>query len=112
MGNTDNKIRIHPPGRQITDPGRVEKISSHSPLGTRKAQDVLVAANKYVNKSGFLSSERSRLQKMQSECYELENALKQDGFMLDEMEKEGQEILVIEFLSLFSDAFPNCQKEY
>ena len=49
---------------------------------------------------------------MQSECYELARALKQDGFMSDELNQKGEEYVLIEFLSLFSDAFPNWQKEY
>lgn len=112
MASIPNKIRIHPPGKQITDPEVVEKLTSHAPLATRKAQDVLVAAKKYVNKSGFFSSERSRLQKLQSVCYELDRALNEDGFMLNEMNEKGKAFVVIEFLSLFSDAFPNWQKEY
>lgn len=113
MGNIDeHKIRIHPPGQQITDPEAVETLTSYVPSGFRKAQDVLVAAKKYTNKSGLFSSERSRLQKMQSECYELARALKQDGFMSDELNQKGEEYVLIEFLSLFSDAFPNWQKEY
>ena len=112
MTSTSNQIRIHPPGQKITDPDAVQEISAHAPLATRKAQDVLVSAKKYVNKSGFFSSERSRLQKMQSECCELSRALKQDGFMIKEMKEKGQAFVVIEFLSLFSDAFPNWQKEY
>jgi hypothetical protein len=112
MTSTKNQIRIHPLGQQITDPDAFQKLSMHAPLSTRKSQDVLVAAKKYVNKSGFFSSERSRLQRMQSECYELSRALKQDGFMRQEMEEKGQAFVVIEFLSLFSDAFPNWQKEY
>ena len=113
MASTPNQIRIHAPGQQITDSDAVQKLKQiHAPLATRKAQDVLVAAKKHVKKSGFFSSERSRLQKMQSECYELSRALKQDGFMQDEMEEKGQAFVVIEFLSLFSDAFPNWQKEY
>ena len=112
QNKNQNQIRIQPPGQQITNPDAVQNLSMHAPLATRKTQDVLVAAKKYVEKSGFFSSERSRLQKMQSECYELSRALKQEGFMREEMEEKGQAYVVIEFLSLFSDAFPNWQKEY
>lgn len=104
------KIRIH--RRRITDPEAVEKLTSHAPASFRKAQDVLVAAKKYVKKSGFFSSERSRLQKMQFECYELRRALEQDGFMMKELNQKREVYVLIEFLSLFSDAYPNWQKEY
>ncbi len=32
--------------------------------------------------------------------------------MLNELNENGKAFVVIEFLSLFSDAFPNWQKEY
>ncbi len=110
--SSDNeyKIRIHH-GR-TTDPEAVEKLTSRAPAGFRKAQDVLEVAKKYVKKSGFFSSERSRLQKVQFECYELEHALAQDGFMMKELNQKGEIYVLIEFLSLFSDAYPNWQKEY
>ena len=108
----EHKIRIHPPGTQITDPEAVEKLAHHAPTAFRQVQDVLVATEKYINKSGFFSSDRSRLQKMQSECYKLVRALKQDGFMANELSQKGEVYVLIEFLSLFSDAFPNWQKEY
>ncbi len=60
MGN-DNKYKIRIHRGRITDPEAVEKLTSLAPAGFRKAQDVLVAAKKYVKKSGFFSSERSRL---------------------------------------------------
>jgi hypothetical protein len=107
-----NQIRIHPPGQRTTDHDAVRSLSIHAPLATRKAQDVLVAAKKYVEKSGFLSSERSRIQKLQAECYELSSALEEDGFMREEAAEKGSAYVVIEFLSMFSDAFPNWQREY
>lgn len=108
--DNEYKIRIHRRGR--TDPEAVEKLTSRAPAGFRKAKDVLVAAKKYVKKSGFFSSERSRLQKMQFECYELRRALEQDGFMMKELNQKREVYVLIEFLSLFSDAYPNWQKEY
>ena len=112
--DSDNvyKIRIHPPGKQISDYEAGDKLAYHCPKGFRKAQDVLLAVAKYRKKSGIFSSERSRILKMQSRCFELRDALEQDGFMMKERKEKGEAYVLIEFLSLFSDAFPNWQKEY
>ena len=48
--------------------------------------------------------------KVQSEFYILKEALKIDGFAKKEDDPLHSE--AIEFLSLFSDAFPNWQPEY
>lgn len=82
------------------------------PASFRKAQDVLVAARKYINKSGLFSTERSRLQQLQSECYELVRAMESDGYLSGERTQEHEAFAFIEFFGLFSDAFPNWQKEY
>lgn len=98
-----NQIRIHLKGTgRITDEMASENLRSTTPRAFRKAQDLIVATAKYVKKSGFLSTEKSRLLKVQSEFYLLRKALKEDGFMETE----------IKYLSLFSDAFPNWQQEY
>ena len=108
--DNEYKIRIHH-GR-ITDPEAVEKLISLAPAGFKKVQDVLLTTEKYVKKSGFFSSERSRLQKMRFECYELKRALEQDGFMTKELSQKKEVYVLIEFLSLFSDACPNWRNEY
>lgn len=64
-------IRIHPVGTKVTDEEQARRLAVMFPASFRKAQDVLVAARKYINKSGLFSTERSRLQQLQSECYEL-----------------------------------------
>ncbi len=107
-----NKIHIYARGTRVTDPDKAVMLSIAAPLSFRKAQDVLIAAKKYINKSGFFVSEKTRIQRLQSECYELVAALNADNFMTDEMKKYGNEFAVIEFFSLFSDVFPNWQKEY
>ena len=106
------RIRIHQPGTAYTDPLVVDELTRKAPTAFRKAQDVLVAAKKYDEKSGLFSSERSRLQKMQNECSELARALRSDGFLASERNSRGEFYVLVEFLSLFSDAFPNWQKEY
>lgn len=107
-----NSIRIHPPGTRISDNAKAQALAAMAPVSFRKAQDVLVAARKYVNKSGFFSSERSRTQTFHAECYEPVRALKFDKFMSEEIAQKGEPFVFIEFFSSFSDAFPNWQKEY
>lgn len=110
--NPTNTIRIHLVGTKVTDSEKVQILATLTPTAFRKAQDVLVAARKHINKSGLFSTERSRVQKFQSECYELARALKFDEFMSNERAQKGEAFVFIEFFSLFSDAFPNWQKEY
>ena len=110
--NQDFNIRIHELGSRTTDAEKVEKLSVLAQTGFRKAQDVLVAADKYINKKGFFSSERSRTQKLQSSLYELSHALRNDGFMADDPKSQDKIYVLYEFFSQFSDAFPNWQKEY
>ena len=108
-----NSIRIHAHGTgKGTDPVAVKALKASTPNGFRKAQDVLTVTAKYIKKSGLFSSERSRLQKMQAQCYELSKALKEDGFLEHKRVQNGDAWIVIEYLSLFSDAFPNWQEEY
>ncbi|MCR4304697.1 MAG: hypothetical protein NUV63_10820 [Gallionella sp.] len=112
VNKQSNAIRIHPVGTRITDTKKAKMLAASAPNAFRKAQDVLTATDKYVNKSGLFSTEKSRIQKLQSECYELARALKNDGFMSDEMIQNGKAFVIVEFFSLFSDAYPNWQKEY
>jgi len=108
-----NQIKIYEHGSgKITDPVAVKELEDSTPNSFRKTQDVLVAAKKYINKSGLFSSERSRLQKIQAECYELSKALEKDGFLQEEINQKGRAWVMIEYLSLFSNAFPNWQEEY
>lgn len=102
------KIRIQPAGR-VTDQAAVKVLAARYPSSFRKAQDVLLAARKYKNKSGLFSTDRSRVQSLQAECYQLERALESDGVAIL---YEGRADALIDFLSLFSDAFPNWQLEY
>jgi hypothetical protein len=111
MPGDQYRIRIHQAGTAVTDQLVVNELMREAPKAFRKAQDVLVAAEKYANKSGFFSSERSRLQKLKNECYELSRALAADGFLASQHSRNELSVL-IEFLSRFSDAFPNWQKEY
>jgi hypothetical protein len=108
-----NSIRIHPHGTgRVTDSAASDNLYSVTPKSFRKAQDLIVAASKYIKKSGLFSSDKSRLQKMQMECYALAKTLREDGFLEQDRNEKGDAWVVAEYLSLFSDSFPNWQEEY
>ena len=107
-----NTIRIHPAGTKTTDRGKPTILAASAPVAFRKAQDVMVAATKYNNKTGFFSSEKSRTQKFQTECYELTQALRFDEFAPHERTQKGGAFVFIEFFCLSSDTFQNWKKEY
>lgn len=104
-------IRIHPPSEgRMTDPAVVSRLSSTSPSSFRKAQDLLVATQKYLAGPGFLRLERSLISNMQSAIYDLRRAIIADRYRAD-LHSEPVS-LVFAYLSEFSDAFPNWQDEY
>lgn len=108
-----NQIRIYPSeSGRITDQLASRDLQSKTPNALRKAQDLVVAASKYVKRSGLFSTEKSRLLKVQSSFYSLQKALREDGFLEQERGENGDIWVTVEYLSLFSDAFPNWQKEY
>jgi hypothetical protein len=107
-----NEIRIHQPGTRTTDYGKAEQIQKRTPNSFKKAQHVLKYAAKYVKNRGLFSSEKSRAQNLQNAIYDLEKALDQDSFMLEEKKTKGKAWVLIEYFSLFSDTFPNWQNEY
>ncbi|MBM3543854.1 MAG: hypothetical protein FJX44_05030 [Alphaproteobacteria bacterium] len=103
------RIEIMPPGTAVTDYAAATQLQNLAPKSFRKAQDVLVAASKYAKGSGWFSSERSRLQRFQSEAYELAKALDYDGYG-----RAGEKLpdKVFRFMNEFSRIFPNWQEEY
>lgn len=108
-----NSIRIHPHGSgRVADSVASDNLYSVTPKSFRKVQDLIVAASKYIKKSGLFSSDKSRLQKMQMEYYALSKTLKEDGFKNQDRDEKGDAWVVTEYLSLFSDAYPNWQEEY
>ncbi|SMO87223.1 hypothetical protein [Gracilimonas mengyeensis] len=107
-----NEIRVYQPGTRTTDYSKAEQIRKRTPNSFKKAQHVLNYAAKYVKNQGLFSSEKSRAQNLQNAIYDLEKALDQDGFMLEEKKTNGKAWVLIEYFSLFSDTFPNWQKEY
>ncbi|MEC9245308.1 MAG: hypothetical protein VYB05_11100 [Pseudomonadota bacterium] len=93
-----------------------EFLAARAPRAFRHAQNVLVAAQKYRNRSGgFFSSDRSRLQRLENEIGRLLGALIAEGYYsvnAQLSERDSGVALIVDFMSAFSDAFPNWQKEY
>lgn len=111
--NQLNKIKIHPQGSGLlTDKAKVEELQNKTPNAFREAQDVLTNTDKYINKKGWFSSEKSRIQNLQESIYNLYRAIQKDGFMSEKADEHGSAWITIEYLSHFSDAFPNWQEEY
>lgn len=109
----NNLIRIHPKGAgRVTDQIASKSLKSQAPHAFHEAQDLVVATSKYIKKSGLFSTEKSRLLKIQSSYYRLKKALRDDNFLEQEVDKKGSTWITVEYLSLFSDAFPNWQPEY
>ena len=104
-------IRIHPAGQgRVADWELASRLQQITPLSCKQASYVLVAAKRYVAGSGFFRSERSRIQRLQKEVYELKKALIQDKYK-PELKASPVELL-FSYISEFSDAFPNWQREY
>ena len=110
------EIRIHPvSSNRITDQGAAHILQKETPTAFRKSQDVIVAAKKMLQPETLFSSKKKRLKVLQTECYALCEALKADGYRSDQLvgfvSKQHGDV-VADYLSQFSDAFPNWQNEY
>ncbi len=104
-------IRIHPSGQgNRTDADRAIRLEELTPLSFRKAQDVLIAAEKYVSGPGFFKSRKSLIHSLQREVYGLKDALLSERYRAD-LSTSSVELL-FSYLTDFSDAFPNWQREY
>lgn len=100
-----DQILIHH-GR-TTDKGLMNQLMDSHPLSFRKAQDLVVAVKKFINRSGFFSNDEKRFLKVQTEFSGLLHALAMEGF------DEGDEIASFtSFMNIFSVAFPNWPREY
>jgi hypothetical protein len=100
-------IQITRPGTAITDYDAALQLQALAPRSFRKAQDVVVAASKYLKGSAWFSSEHSRLQRFQGATYEL--AIDADGYSRT---GERPQDKVFRFMNEFSRTFPNWQKEH
>jgi hypothetical protein len=105
-------IRIHPKGSKISDYEKGEKLRKLYPNAFKIVQEVLVDTDNYLNKKGQLSNVESRIKKLQKSIYNLLNALLADGFMSEQLTKYGPTWIIFDYMSLFSDAFPNWQDKY
>ena len=104
-------IRIHDVRGQQTNWEKAKELSRKWPRSYRKTQDLLTAAKRYAQKKGWFSTERSRLLRVQSEIYALNKALQTETAPIM-LATATPAAFMIEFLSAFSDAFPNWQVEY
>ena len=111
MGSV-RQIRVHPPATVISDPQQAVRLSAVAPTAFRKAQYVLLATQACLRERGFFGADRSHVEKVMEQLHELAAALKQDGFMSADTNLQCDRDVLVEFLSRFSDAFPNWQEEY
>jgi len=110
INKKENIIRIHPKGARTTDYEKANLLQKRAPTAFKKAQFVLTNTDKYINRKGWFSSDKSRIQNLQQSIYDLKRALKADDFMSNEMKEFGDAWITIEYLSLYSDTFPNWQE--
>jgi hypothetical protein len=97
-------IKIHPAGTRVTDKSKVSELSSKTPKSFQEAQLLLTATEDYLS-SG---KEEPDLKKVNKAIQDLHVALQADEFD----EGEGAIETMTNYLSHFSDAFPNWQPEY
>ncbi len=105
-------IRIHPLGSRMIDHACALALNSVTPSAFRKAQVLVEVAYKYLHKKGWFSTETSRSRALRAGICELERALNQDGFTAHKPDEWSTQHVLFQYLSMFSDAFPNCQEEY
>ena len=86
----------------MTDPALAEFLSMRAPTAFRKAQDVLVAAQKYASGTGgWFSSDKSRLAALERELVGLLHALERERWGAHGARLEGDETrdgIVVDFL--------------
>ena len=104
-----DQSQIAPLGSKRFGYGKAEDLKLLAPKSFRKAQKAIVAAKKYVKGSGWFSSEKSRLRKLQAEVYALDLSLEKEGYGDRSMLPQAR---VFQFLNDFASIFPNWQKEY
>lgn len=76
------------------------------------AQDVVVAAAKYIKAGGMEKSDRAKAQSLQATIYALGRALEGDGYMSADDSNKARSARVIEFLDQFAQAYPNWRNEH
>ena len=104
-------IRIHQAGQgRSTNEVLATQLEQLAPRSFRVAQDVLVAANKYVAGPRIFRSRKSLIQRLQNEIYDLKESLLEEVYRPEL--KDSSVALLFSYLSEFSDAYPNWQREY
>lgn len=110
LSQPNTHIRIHPSGQgRLTDWQLANQLRQITPTSFRQAQNVVVAAKRYVKGPGFFRSQRSLIVRLQREIYELESTLRYENF---KPKLTSPIDLLFSYISEFSDAFPNWQREY
>ena len=94
-------IEITLPGTCITDQLTARVLATRCPRSFRAFQDVLVATSKMLKGAGWFSSKRSRVQKLQRLCYDLDSSLRAEDFQSD----KGSTERVFSWFNEFSKAF-------
>ena len=107
-------IVIHPKGSgHYSDVHEAEQLAASAPTAFRIAQDVLVAADHYLNRQGHDSENLHRLyRELQSKVSQLSLALEFDKFMTGQWIAGDKLSVFFEFFTRISNAFPNWQDEY
>lgn len=105
-------FRRSPSTAPVTDPQAVARLVRIAPSGHRVAQDVVVAAAKYIKAGGMEKSDRAKAQSLQATIYALGRALEGDGYIGADDSNNARSARVIEFLDQFAQAYPNWRNEH
>lgn len=103
-------IRIHQVGSDLSvRPSKEAKIymAQSAPYAYNAAQSIITFARKCAKKPGLFSNPVSHLPALDEACIALITAIEHHG-----LEGVNGEMTPSEFMSVFSDAHPNWQKEY
>ena len=104
-------IRIHPSGQgHMTNVEAFSQLEQCTPRSSRKAQDVLVAAKRYLAGPTLFKTRGRLIKNLQKSIYELKNALLEEKYQIGANSRHVD--LLFSYLSEFSDACPNWQAEY
>jgi len=120
-------VRINTNYGKITDPDMVNLLISMNKNAFKHAQNLLLSCDKYINKKGFFSSEKSRMEEVIRAYKAVKMSLLYEGFdytqiqylfedklkyLKDNNIEISHEIEFIFYMCAVSDALPNWQKEY
>jgi hypothetical protein len=104
-------IEIKPKGTAFTDEGGAQVLAGMFPKSFSIAQDVVVAANKGLERRGLFSTDRSRRKALAREIRRLNDALATEMYPPSKTTANfsGR---ILGFLDVFAQVFPNWQEVY